>query len=76
MRGLENPGMKDMDNRFRYHPPTTDDIREAHEEVRDLMHSCAIEVEALTPDCRERSLAITKLEESMFWANAAIARNQ
>jgi len=27
------------------------------------------------PDSRERSLALTKLEECMFWANASIARN-
>lgn len=27
------------------------------------------------PDCRERSIALTKLEEAVFWANAAIARN-
>ena len=26
------------------------------------------------PPSRERSLALTKLEESLFWANAAIAR--
>lgn len=29
-----------------------------------------------TPKSREQSLAITKVEEAMFWANAAIARNQ
>lgn len=29
----------------------------------------------VTPASREQSLALTKLEEAMFWANAAIARN-
>jgi len=28
------------------------------------------------PDSRERSLALTKLEEAVSWANAAIARNE
>jgi hypothetical protein len=28
------------------------------------------------PDGREKSIAITKLEESVMWANAAIARNE
>ena len=31
-------------------------------------------VEVTGPPCREQSLAITALEEAMFWANAAIAR--
>lgn len=29
----------------------------------------------LVPDGRERSLALTKLEEVMFWADAGIARH-
>lgn len=32
-------------------------------------------VTQLTKPCRETSLALTKLEEAVFWANAAIARN-
>lgn len=31
--------------------------------------------EYTTVDSREKSLAITALEECVFWANAAIARN-
>ena len=28
------------------------------------------------PDSRELSVALTKLEEAVMWANAAIARNE
>ena len=28
------------------------------------------------PDSREKSTAITKIEEAVMWANAAIARNE
>lgn len=28
------------------------------------------------PDSRERSIALTKIEEGIMWANASIARNE
>jgi hypothetical protein len=28
------------------------------------------------PESREKSLAITKIEEAVMWANASIARNE
>lgn len=64
----------DIDNRFSYHPATTDETKAKHEQVRELCKSLADELDEMLPPSREKSLAITKLEEAMFWANAGIAR--
>lgn len=46
-----------------------------HRRVREACRAAAQEVVEITgPASREQSLAITHLEEAMFWANAAIAR--
>jgi len=59
---------------FDYHAPDAEKVKR-HEEVRDAMHLAASAVNALAPDSREKSLAITSLEQAMFWANAAVARD-
>lgn len=59
--------------RFTYHPPKGDQP-EKYEDIRDYAHRYAQVLSTLCPDSRERSLALTKLEEVVFWANAAIAR--
>lgn len=64
----------DLDNRFEYHAPTGNKASR-HEYVRVRMRKLADIVDDIAPDCREKSLAITALEEAMMWANAAIARN-
>jgi hypothetical protein len=64
---------EELENRFNYHAPTPLKA-EAHDATRKIMLAVAQAVDIL-PDCREKSLAITKIEEAMFWANAAIARN-
>lgn len=61
-------------NRFNYHPANTPERQKAHENVREDLKHVAINLLALLPEGREKSLAFTKLEEAMFWANAAIAR--
>lgn len=66
----------ELANRFAYHPADTEDKKTRHENVRDTLLRAADSIVVLTgPMSREQSTAITKLEEAMFWANAAIARN-
>lgn len=64
----------DIENRFNYHAPD-DEKRQRHEVVREELKTVALIVNDLCPEGREKSTAITKLEEAMYWANAAIARN-
>ena len=64
----------DLQNRFTYHPPLTDERRSAHENVRDECQALAEFMNEVLPEGREKSLVLTKIEETMFWANAAIAR--
>lgn len=64
----------ELDTRFDYHAPTPDRTR-AHERVRSYLKQMAQEFDLTLPESREKTIAITKLEEAMFWANAAIARH-
>lgn len=64
----------DIDNRFKFHPATTPEKQNLHSRIRAEMHDTALWVNEFLPDGREKSLAITHLEEAMFWANAAAAR--
>lgn len=65
---------QDLMDRFAYHPPRTEAKRMAHEDVRNMLGTIALELNGLLPEGREKALAITNLEQVMFWANAAIAR--
>jgi hypothetical protein len=65
----------DLNNRFTYHPPKGDDLPARYEAIRNEGLSLAMVINGLAPDSREKSLAITAIEEAVMWANAAIARN-
>ena len=65
---------KDLDQRFTYHPPTNEK-QEFYAQVRSKAKELAELIAAELPDRRERSLALTKLEEAVMWANACMARN-
>jgi hypothetical protein len=65
----------DIENRFTYHAPHGTQT-ERYEKIRFQGKLLALRVESDCPDSRERSLALTKIEEAVMWANAAIARNE
>ena len=64
-----------IENNFTYHPPKGDQ-QARYEHIRTMGKSLAIAIEQFSPDSREKSLAMTKVEEAVMWANAAIARNE
>jgi hypothetical protein len=65
----------DLEKRFTYHPPKEGQPRK-YELLRAHAKALAYTIKDNTPASREQSLALTKLEEAVFWANAAIARNE
>jgi len=65
---------EEIDNRFAFHPATTDEKRNAHTSVREQCRALAAAINEQLPEGREKSLAITNLELVMFWGNAALAR--
>jgi hypothetical protein len=62
-------------NRFGYHPPPDEGTVKAYNELRSIARDFCHDIDERCPECREKSLAITKLEEVIMWANAAIARH-
>lgn len=67
--------MERIENDFEYHPPNDEKIKK-HEELRRLGGRLAHLINAIVPEGREKSLALTKLEECIMWANAGIARHE
>lgn len=67
--------INDLANRFTYHAPKPTQP-ERYTTLRDAGKNLATLILQCCPDSREQSLAITKLEEALFWANAGIARNE
>ena len=61
-------------SRFMHHAPPDQETVVKYETMRRRCLLLAEHIVESCPDSRERSLAITHLEEVMFWANAAVAR--
>ena len=66
---------EELATRFTYHPPK-DDQADRYQELRDAGGSVAHLIDMLCPDSREKSLALTNIEQAIMWANAAIARRE
>jgi len=68
-------GQYDIDNIFTHHPPHTDQTKR-YEYLQAMAKVMAWSILKFTPPSREQSLALTNLEQAIFWANASIARNE
>lgn len=65
----------ELKHRFTCHPPKPGQP-EMYEAIRDKGHELAALIAKTAPPSREQSLALTKIEEAVMWANAAIARSE
>lgn len=67
--------LKELQKRFTYHKPVGTQP-ERYIEIRETARNFAALIDEACPDSREKSLALTNLEQTVMWANAAIARNE
>lgn len=63
-----------IENNFKYHAPK-DGQPEIYTAIREKAKELAYLIDEKVPNSREKSLAMTKLEETVMWANSAVARN-
>lgn len=64
-----------LEKTFKYHPPKGDQPSR-YETLRAAARAFATTIITHCPQSRERSLALTKLEEATMWANSSVARNE
>lgn len=67
--------MERIEENFKYYPPNGE-TAERYIRMRQKGKELALLIVGLCPESRERSTALTKLEECVMWANAAIARKK
>lgn len=63
----------EIENRFTYHAPSPDQAV-SYGLIRGEARHLAKVLNEMCPESREKSLAMTALEEMVMWANASIAR--
>ncbi|MGV8142930.1 MAG: DUF7681 family protein [Candidatus Pacearchaeota archaeon] len=54
--------------------PANDDTKDRYHVIRQKIKEVAYLLDELCPNSREKSLALTNLEQASMWANASIAR--
>lgn len=65
----------ELDVIWTYHAPKGNQP-ERYVDIREKAKELAALILETTPKSREQSVALTELETAVFWANAAIARNE
>jgi hypothetical protein len=73
---METKTFDDLENRFSYHSPKEGQA-ERYTAIRAKAKELAYLIRLETPsNTHEQATALTKLDECVMWANAAIARNE
>lgn len=72
---IEDRTMQQIDAAFTYHSPGGTQ-QDRYVKLRDKAKELALLIASLTPISREQSLALTSLQQTTMWANAAIACNE
>jgi hypothetical protein len=67
--------IKRINNDFVHHAPFGDQVAR-YAGLRECGRALALAIVEETPISREQSIALTHLENAIFYANAAIARNE
>jgi hypothetical protein len=68
-------GDAELQTRFTYHPPKSGQPQR-YEAIRGSAMELAELIDEECPESREKSLAMTNIEQAVMWANAAIARRE
>ena len=63
-----------LEARFDRHDMDDESFRKS-QNIRDDIKVAADTIDIYAPESREKSLALTKLEECLFWSTASLARN-
>jgi hypothetical protein len=71
---MEKQYDEEINRRFDHHAPDEFKIQK-HQIARSSVKATAQDLLELLPEGREKQLALTKLQEALMWANAAIATN-
>lgn len=64
-----------IQNTFTYHKPFGDQPQR-YEQIRADAKVLALTIQECCPESREKSLALTNLQQAVMWANASIAINE
>lgn len=67
---------KTISRNFSYRGELKGDQPARYELILSAAKGLALTIQGACPDSREKSLALTKLDESVMWANAAISRDE
>lgn len=65
-----------LEHRAAHHPPSSQAVVDAHEQIRDRVAALATWANGIIPECDEKRRALDALDDAMMLLNSAVARTQ